>query len=198
MYFPQTPFARCGYSVLFGARLDDGEELFSDDSEPISFEGPLPGEYQDINRAELFAAMKMLVSVTNFNVQWYSDSKYTVQGILQLLENPAQEALTERSNVCQDMWVMAAEIVTHFKRFFTIECRYVPAHLDAEEVGSRITLFEFLGNKAADNAAKEGARMHSDFFEVYDGLAEWEEFLNSVDNQILEREEARHRSLCDK
>ena len=72
MYFPETPFARCGYSVHFP--LDDGE-----DPAMVSFEGPLPGEYQDINRAELFAAMKLLVSVTDFNVQWYSDSKYTIQ-----------------------------------------------------------------------------------------------------------------------
>ena len=78
MYFTETPFARCGYAVHFPS--DDGE-----DPVVVSFEGPLPGEYQDINRAELFAAMKLLVSVTDFNVQWHSDSKYTIQGILQLL-----------------------------------------------------------------------------------------------------------------
>ena len=144
--------------------------------------------------------MKLMVSVTDFNVQWYSDSKYTLQGIKQLLENPAQEALTERPNVCQDMWAMAAEIVTHFNRFFKIECQYVPAHVDDEEVGSRITQFEFEGNRAADNAAKKGTRMHSDFIEVQDGLrlAGWEEFQNSVDSQILEREEAHNRLLCDR
>ena len=95
---------------------------------------------------------------------------------------------------------MAAEIVTQFKRFFKIECRDVPAHLDAEEVGSRITRFEFEGNEAADNAAKKGARMHSDFIEVQDGmrLAGWEEFQNSIDCQILEREEAHNLLLCDR
>ena len=192
MYFLETPFARCGYSVHFP--LDDGE-----DPAMVSFEGPLPGEYQDINRAELFAAMKLMVSVTDFNVKWYSDSKYTLQGIKQLLENPAQEALTERPNVCRDMWVMAAEIVTHFNRFFKIECQYVPAHVDDEEVGSRITQFEFEGNRAADNAAKKGTRMHSDFIEVDDGLrlAEWEDFQNLIDSQVLEREEAHHPLLCD-
>ena len=148
----------------------------------------------------MFAAMTLLVSLTNLNVQWYSDSKYTLQGIKQLLENPAQKALTERPNVCRDMWVMAAEIVTHFNRFFKIECQYVPAHVDAEEVGSRITRFEFEGNEAADNAAKKGARMHSDFIEVQDGLrlAGWEEFMNSIDSQVLEREEAHQRLLCDR
>ena len=164
---------------------DDGEVQFSDDAEVVSFEGPLPGEYQDINRAELFAAMKLMVSVTDFNVKWYSDSKLTLEGIKQLLENPAQEALTELPNVCQDMWAMAAEIVTHFNRFFKMECEYVPAHLDDEEVGSRITRFEFEGNKAADTAAKKGTRMHSDFIEVQDGLrlAGWEEFLNLIDTR---------------
>ena len=97
----------------------------------------------------------------------YSDSKYTIQGISQLLENPVQEALTERSNLCKDMWAMAAEIVTSYKRFFKIDCHYVPSHLDAEEVGSRISRFEFKGNDAADNAAKKGARMHSDFMEFF-------------------------------
>ena len=96
-------------------------------------------------------------------------------------------------------WVMAAEIVTHFNRFFKIECQYVPAHVDDEEVGSRITQFEFEGNRAADNAAKKGTRMHSDFIEVDDGLrlAGWEDFQNLIDRQILEREEAHHPLLCD-
>ena len=92
---------------------------------------------------------------------------------------------------------MAAEIVTHFNRFFKIECQYVPAHVDAEEVGSRITRFEFEGNEAADNAAKKGARMHSDFIEVRAGLAVWENFQDSIESQILEREESNHRLLCD-
>ena len=153
----------------------------------------MPGEYQDIDRAELFAAMKLLVSVTNFNVLWYSDSKYTIKGILQLLENPAQHTLTKRSNRCKDMWAMAAEIVTHFKRFFKI----VPVHLDTEEGGSHITRFEFLGNEAADNAAKKGAQMHSDFIEVRAGLAVWENFQDSIESQILEREESNYRLLCD-
>ena len=52
---------------------------------------------------------------------------------------------------------MAMESVTHFKRLLKIECRYVPAHLDTEEAGSRITRFEFLENEAADNAAKKQA-----------------------------------------
>ena len=42
--------------------------------------------------------------------------------------------------------------------------------------------------------------MHSDFTEVQDGLrlAGWEEFMNSIDCQILEREEAHNRLLCDR
>ena len=95
---------------------------------------------------------------------------------------------------------MAAEIVTHFNRFFKIECQYVPAHVDDEEVGSRITKFEFEGNKAADIAAKKGTRMHSDFIEVQDGmrLAGWEEFQNSIDSHVLEREEVHHPLLSDR
>ena len=96
-------------------------------------------------------------------------------------------------------WVMAAEIVTHFNRFFKIECQYVPAHVDVEEVGSRIIRFEFEGNEAADNAAKKGARMHSDFIEVGDGLrlAGWEEFQNLIGSEVLERAEVHHPLLCD-
>ena len=55
VFFTQTPFARCGYPVHF--LFDDGEKLFPDEPVVVSFEGPLSGEYQDINRAELFAAM---------------------------------------------------------------------------------------------------------------------------------------------
>ena len=128
------------------------------DTAPASFKGPLPGKYQDISRAELFAVMKLMVSVTNFNVQWYSDSKYAIEGILHLLENPIKDASNQgmkgkRSN--EDMWAIAAEIVGWFKRFFTIDCKYVPAHIEADEVGSVITSFELLGNEAADKAAKK-------------------------------------------
>ena len=94
-----------------------------------------------------------------------------------------------------EMRTMVEEI--HFKRFFNIDCGYVPAHLDAEEVGSRITRFKFLGNESADDAAKKGARMHSDFIDLRNGLAVWEEFQDSIDSQVLEREEANYRLLCD-
>ena len=155
----------------------------------------MPGALQDVNRAELFAVMMLLVSVTNFNVQWYSDSKYAIQGILRLLQDPIEVPLAGRTN--KDMWAIAAEIVAHFKRFFEIDCRYVPAHVEAEEVGSCISRFEFLGNEAADHAAKKGARMHPDFTQVQRGLCGWQEFEDSVDREIMDREEARHRPLED-
>ena len=193
MYFARTPFPRCGYSVHFP--LEGNEEQFQADSITVNFEGSLPGARQDINRAELFAVMMLLVSVTNFNVQWYSDSKSTIQGMLRLLQDPVEVHLAGRSN--EDMWVIAAEIVAHFKRFFEIDCRYVPAHVEAEEVGSRISRFEFLENEAADHAAKKGARTHPDFLQVQSGLVGWKEFEGRIERQILDREEAHHRLLED-
>merc|ERR550537_919736 len=127
----------------------------------------------------------LMVTVTNFNVQWYSDSEYVITGISNLLRDPTKDAFTGSTH--EDMWATAAEIVAQFKRFFTIDCRYVPAHFEGDEVGPLITPFEFHGNKAAEEAAKEGARMRPDFLRVKDGMAMWEIFAKSVGKEVLER-----------
>ena len=71
------------------------------------------------------------------------------------------------------------------------------AHVDAEEFGARIIQFEFERNESADNAAKKGARMYSDFIEVRDGLEGWKGFQNSIDSQFLQGEESHHCLLCE-
>jgi ribonuclease HI len=188
MFFKKTPFPRCGYSVHFPRA--DGEELSSGEGMPDSFEGPLPGKYQNIDRAELFAVMMMMLSVTNYNVRWYSDSQYCIKGFLALLENPVHESIGARSN--GDLWTIAVEIVAQFKRFFTLDCRFVASHSDKEssEPGKQ---FEAFANAAADEKAKSGAKMHPDFFKVEDGLKDWQVFQDSMSRQAEEREDAMNQ-----
>ena len=80
-------------------------------------------------------------------------------------------------------------------------CKYFEAqHSRLDSYLSAHSHFEFEGNEAADNAAKKGARMHSDFIEVGDGLrlAGWEEFQNSIDGHVLESDEVHHPLLSDR
>ena len=101
----------------------------------LCLSGPLQGLQQDVQRAELTAAMavlRWLVSAHDNAVIW-TDSSYTAQGLVQLLDNP--DTFDPDSN--EDLWMEAAQILQAVDTA-RLRVQHVNSHLNAEDTEDEV------------------------------------------------------------
>ena len=110
--------------------------------------GTLPGSHQSIQRAELWAGVRVVSSYSR--VYLFSDSRYFVTRAKKLIARKAQGLPFVCPTVNSDLWT---KFWTALNGCDEVEVNWMPAHVDLRRL-TGIPRFVALGNQWADEAAR--------------------------------------------